>query len=54
MNVIQEVIELWARGEFEAAQLLIDSEEKLLQIMADEGLDHAGLVEHLKDRNAGK
>jgi hypothetical protein len=54
MNVIQEVIELWSRGEVEAATLLIDGEASLLKIMKDEGLDHADLVEYLKERNAGR
>ncbi len=54
MNVIQEVIELWTRSEFEAAILLIDAEEKLCEIMLDNGFDHTALVEYLKDRNAGR
>ena len=54
MDIIQEVIELWNRGEFDAATLLIDGEEQLLEMMQRKDLNHESLIEYLIARNAGK
>ncbi len=53
MDTIEQIIELYNRGEVEAAKLMIDSREELLAIMDTQGLDHDGLLDFLIDKNAG-
>ena len=54
MDTIEQIIELYNRGEVEAAKVMIDSREELLSIMEASGLDHDALIDFLISRNSGK
>ncbi len=52
MDAAQQVIELYNRGETEAANILIDADETLTRLMQDKQLDHNGLIDYLIEQNA--
>lgn len=54
MDVIEQIIELYGRGEVEAAEVLIDTRPELVEIMEKQGLDYGELVNHLRRKNAGR
>ena len=54
MNVTQQVIELYNRGETEAAVILIESDEALTKLMVEHDLDHNQLIDYLIEKNAEK
>ena len=53
MDTIEQIIELYNRGEVEAAKVMIDTREELLTIMQSKGLDHDELIDFLINKNAG-
>jgi hypothetical protein len=53
MDAIEQIIELYNRGETEAAEVMINAEEELIKLMRDHGFDHGQLIDYLIARNAG-
>lgn len=54
MDAIQQIIELHSRGETEAAAIMIDAREELVEVMTKNGFDYDELVEYLIHRNADR
>lgn len=54
MDAIQQIIELYSRGETEAAAIMIDAREELVDVMAKNGFDYGELVEYLIRKNADR
>ena len=54
MDAAQQVIELYNRGETEAANIVIDSDETLTRLMKERQLDHNGLIDYLIATNSNK
>ena len=54
MDTIEQIIELYNRGEVEAAKVMIDSRDELLSIMETRGIDHDALIDFLISTNSGK
>lgn len=54
MDAIQQIIELYERGETEAAAMMIDAREELVEVMEQNGFDHAELIDYLIRKNADR
>ena len=54
MDTIEQIIELYNRGEVEAAKVMIDSREELLSMMEAREMDHDAFIDFLIDMNAGQ
>jgi hypothetical protein len=54
LDTIEQIIELYNRGEVEAAKVMIDSRDELLALMETRGLDHDALIDFLINTNSGK
>lgn len=52
MDAIEQIIELYNRGETEAAEVLINAEDELIKLMRDHKFDYGQLVDYLIERNA--
>tara|TARA_E500000331_G_scaffold352074_3_gene399938 strand:+ start:1066 stop:1230 length:165 start_codon:yes stop_codon:yes gene_type:complete len=52
MNTIEQIIELYGRGETEAAEVMIDSEETLVELMKARSLDYGQLIDYLIEQKA--
>lgn len=52
MDAIEQIIELYGRGEVEAAIVMIDARPELVDLMERQNLDHGGLVDYLIKKNA--